>query len=197
MGGEGVAPGGSWDPSPPWEKGIKEQIPPPQGASLRSAFPSAWEACALGELWAQGLARSPGFPGVRTGRSEAEGNGAGVLRGWGVIQYFLRSSLLSQIPGRWYGLRGLSRPSPTYSGKTWLPGGDGMSPAQRQPERGWGGGGRGGPQSWHQSPQRWARSPPTLPVRSWLGPQGGERSGASPSRVAAVPGVPVMSLDQR
>ena len=100
VGGEGVAPGGSWDPSPPWEKGIKEQIPPPQGASLRSAFPSAWEACALGELWAQGLARSPGFPGVRTGRSEAEGNGAGVLRGWGVIQYFLRSSLLSQIPGR-------------------------------------------------------------------------------------------------
>lgn len=77
-----------------------------------------------------------------------------------------------------------------------------MSPAQPQPERGWGRG-EGRPpappptQSRHCSPQRWARGPPTLPVRSWLGPQGGELSGASPSRVAAVPGVPVMSLDQR
>lgn len=79
-----------------------------------------------------------------------------------------------------------------------------MSPMQTQPERSWGreglgakGAGSGGPQSRHRSPQRWARGPPTLPVRSWLGPQGGERSRASPSRVAAVPGVPVMSLDQR
>lgn len=110
-------------------------------------------------------------------------------RGWGPQGVGVLSTSyapLSSLPDPWTlaWARGCPRPSPLTLGETWLSGvggrgWDGVSAAAAR--EGLGAGGRAAPgppaQSRHSSPQRWARGPPTLPVRSWLGPQGGGAQG--------------------
>lgn len=75
--GEGVAPEGSWAPSPPWEKGNKAQVSPPSGGAPSECLSQRTSA----ELWAQGLARSPGFPGLALAEVRQREKGLGSSGG--------------------------------------------------------------------------------------------------------------------